>query len=41
MPNFWWIMPAWLVLAGVGVGVQLATSKSAGARAAKSAKIKK
>lgn len=41
MPNFWWIMPAWLVLAGIGVGVQLGTSKSASARAAKSAKIKK
>ncbi len=42
MPNFWWIMPAWLTLSAVGIAVQLSTSKSSGgSRLTKKSRIKK
>ena len=42
MPNFWWIVPAWLAMSALGIAVQLSTTTKSGAtRAAKKAKIQK
>ncbi len=41
MPNYWWIVPAWLAMSLLGAVVQLATSKKSAIGAPKKAKINK